>query len=221
MERLAPAGHGQRQVVVHEQACRRRPVTCRLVMVDRLDDVAVLLVPGGRAPVERWDRQRRETAQLQAQQIREQVVVAEPAAGSVERGHEGVPVLQPLEDRLGARAAAQRIGQRPADAREDRGAQQQLAYLRWLVLQHLGEEVARHRTLAAGELGHEALRVGVCGQRDRRQPQAGRPSLGAIVERDDSGVRQRDAAGSQHRPGLREREPQLGAAQLHQLARDP
>ena len=92
-------------------------------------------------------------------------------------------VFEPLEDRLGSGAAGERIGQRAADALEDRRAQEQVAHLWRLALQHLGEEIARHGPLAARELGHEALGVRVRGQRDRRQPQTGRPSLGAFVQR--------------------------------------
>ena len=55
-------------------------------------------------------------------------------------------------------------------------------HLRRLALQHLRHQVAGHRALAAGELPHEALRVGMPGERDRRQPQAGGPSLGALVQ---------------------------------------
>ena len=135
--------------------------------------------------MQRRDRRRRGAPQLEAQQIGEQVVVAEPGPGGVERGDERVLVFELLEDRLGARAAGERVGQRPADALEDRGAQEQVAHLRRLALQHLGEEVARHGPLAARELGHEPLRVRVRGQRDRRQAQAGRPSLGAFVQRRD------------------------------------
>ena len=185
VERLAPAGHRQREVVVHEQAPGRCPVTGRLIVADGFDDVALLFVPGGRGAVQRGDRRRRDAPQFEAQQIGEQVVVAEPGPGGVECGDEGVLVFEPLEDRLGPRAAGERIGQRPADALEDRRAQEQVAHLRRLALQHLGEEVARHGPLAAGELGHEALRVRVRGQRDRRQAQTGRPSLGAFVQRGD------------------------------------
>ena len=183
VERLAPAGHRQREVVVHEQARSRCPVTGRLIVADGFDDVALLFVPGGRGAVQRRDRRRRDAPQFEAQQIGEQVVVAEPRTGGVERGDEGVLVFEPLEDRLGPRAAGEHIGERAADALEDRRAQEQVAHLRRLALQHLGEEVARHGPLAAGELGHEALGVRVRGQRDRRQAQTGRPSLGAFVQR--------------------------------------
>ena len=221
VERLAPAGHRQREVVVHQQAPGRHPVTGRLIVADGFDDVALLFVPGGRGAVQRRDRRRRDAPQFEAQQIREQVVVAEPRTGGVERGDEGVLVFEPLEDRLGPHGAGERIGERAADALEDRRAQEQVAHLRWLALQHLGEEIAGHGPLAAGELGHEALRVRVRGQRDRRQAQTGRPSLGAFVQRAKTDIRQRDAAGPEQGAAFVEREAQIGPAQFGQLPREP
>ena len=103
VECLAPAGHRQREVVVHEQAPSRRPVTGCLMVAHGLDHVAVLFVPGGRGAVQRRDGRRRRAPQLQAQQIGEQVVVAEPGPGGVECGDEGVLVLELLEDRLAPR----------------------------------------------------------------------------------------------------------------------
>ena len=58
VERLAPAVHRQRQVVVHEQARSRCPVTGCLMVADGFDDVALLFVPGGRGAVQRRDRRR-------------------------------------------------------------------------------------------------------------------------------------------------------------------
>ena len=47
VERLAPAGHRQREVVVQEQASSGCPVTGRLIVADGFEDVAFLFVPGG------------------------------------------------------------------------------------------------------------------------------------------------------------------------------
>jgi hypothetical protein len=75
VERLASAGHREREVVVHEQACSGRPVTGCLIVADAVEDIALLFVPGGRGTVKRRDRRRRDAPQLEAQQIGEQVVV--------------------------------------------------------------------------------------------------------------------------------------------------
>ena len=221
VERVAPAGHRQGEVAVREQAPGRRPITGCLVVPDGLGHVSVHLVPRGRRAVQRRNGRRRRAPQLQAQQIGEQAVVAKPGPGAVECGDEGVLVLELLEDRLGPGAAGEGIGQRPADALEDRGAQEQVAHLRRLALEHLGEEVARHGALAARELGHEPLWVRVRAQRDRRQTHTGRPSLRAFLQRRDGGVRHADPARTEQAARLVEREAQVGPAQLGQLARDP
>ena len=94
VERFAPAGHRQRVEVVHQQAPGRCPVTGRLIVAaDGLDYVAVLFVPHGRGAVQRRKLRLRHAPQFEAQEIREQVVVAEPRTGGIERGDERVLVL--------------------------------------------------------------------------------------------------------------------------------
>ena len=221
VERLAPAGHRQREVVVDEQAPSRRPVTGGLVMADGFHHIALGFVPGGRGAVQRRNRRGRDASQLEAQQVGEQVVVAEPGTGGVECRDEGVLVLQPQEDRLGPRGAGESISQRAAHARQDRRPQQHVAHVRGLALEHLGEEVAGHGAFAARELGDEAFGVRVRAQRDRRQAHAGRPALGPLPQRGDGRVGQSHPAPLQHGASLLQREPQVRPAQLGELDREP
>ena len=221
VERLAAPVHRQREVVVHQQARGRRPRPGREMVANGFEDVLMLFVPRGRGAVQRRDLRRRDAPQLEAQEVGEQVVVAERGAGGVERGDERVLGFQPLQDRLGSGAARERLGQRAADALEDRRAQQQLAYLWRLAVEHLGEEVARHGPFAAGELGHEAVGIRVRGQRDGRQPHTGRPPLGALLHRLQPTIRHADPVRIEQRAGLVEREAKVGRAQLGELAREP
>ena len=114
--------------------------------------------------MQRWHSFGQRPAQLQPQQIREQVMVTEPRALSVERHHERVRVLQVQQDPFRARLAGQQIGQLAADAIEQGGAQQQLLDVAWLALQHFGDQIISDRAVAAGELGDEPLRVGMIAQ---------------------------------------------------------
>ena len=114
--------------------------------------------------------------------------------------------------------AGHRVGQAPADPVEDRRAQQQLAHLRRLALQHLRHQVAGDGPLAAGELAHEPLRVRVPGERDRRQAQAGGPSLGPLVKQRHRLVRELDPARPQQLARLLEGEAQVRFSDLGQLA---
>ena len=151
-------------------------------MPDRVDDLPVLLIPRGRGPVERGDGGRLGPAQLQAQEVGEEVVVAEPRPLGVERDDERVRLLEREQDPLGAGAPEQGVGQRTVDPLEDRRAQQQPPHLFGLALEHLGQQVVGDGSLAAGELGDEPLGVGMAGERQRGQPQPRRPALGAGVQ---------------------------------------
>ena len=68
----------QAEVVAGEHARRVAPVARRLRVADRLDHVAVRLVPLGGRPVERADGRGREPPQLEPQEVGEQLVIAEP-----------------------------------------------------------------------------------------------------------------------------------------------
>ena len=121
-------------------------------------------------------------------------------------------VLEPLEDRLGSRAAGQRVGQRAADALEHRGAQQQVAHLRRLALQHLGEQVARHGALAAARTRSRSAR-GPGARRARSPPGAGPPAIPRCA-RGASATPASDSAiplAPEQRARLLQREAQVGA----------
>ena len=86
-----------------------------------------------------------------------------------------------------------------------------------LPLEDLGHQVLGDRALAAAELGREAFRVGVPGQRQRGQPQSRRPALGPAVQHVQRGVGQRHPGRIQHRPRLGPAEPQIIGADLGEL----
>ena len=208
----------QAERIVGEQPGRAGPVARRLGVPDGLDHLAVLDKPPGGPPVQRRHFFGQRPAQLQPQQIREQVVVAKPRALGVERHDKRVGVLQFQQDPFRARAAGQQIGQFTVDPVEHGGAQQQILDVVRLALQHLGDQVLGDRPVAAGELRDETLRVGVTGQRDRRQPQARRPPFRPLVQQRRSGVRQRDPRGIEKLARLALGEAQIRRADLGQLA---
>ena len=80
--------------MVGQQPGRDRPVARRLRMPNGLDHLAMLGEPGSGPPVQRWYFFGQRTAQLQPQEIPEQVVVAKPRALGVQRHHECVGVLE-------------------------------------------------------------------------------------------------------------------------------
>ena len=215
-ERRGAAVEDEADVAVGEQARGVRPVARRLRMADRLDRRAVLLVPAGRCLVQRRDHRRGGPPQLESQQLREEVVVAKHGPSGIQRDDERVRVLELLQDPLRARAAGEEVGHRSAHLLQKGCAQQELAHLRGLALEHLGHEIRRHRPLAPGELAHEALRIGVLRERECRQPQPGHPALGPFVQQRHGVVVERDAVRLQQLARLVEREAQVGRADLGQ-----
>ena len=143
-------------------------------------------------------------------------MVAERGSSGIERDDERVRVLELLQDPLRARAAGEEVGQRPAHLLQNGRAEQQLAHLRRPALEHLGHQVGRHRALAAGELAHEALGIGVLRKRERRQAQPGHPALGPFVQQRHGLVGERDAVHLQQPARLVEREAQVARADLGQ-----
>ena len=58
------------------------------------------------------------------------------------------------------------------------------------------------------------------GERDRGEPQAGDPPLGALVKQGNALVRERDVARLEELPGLVERKAQVVGPDLGKLARE-
>jgi hypothetical protein len=209
---------GQAERMVGQQPDRISPVARRLDVPDGLGHLAMLGEPPGGAPVQNRHLFGQRPAQLQPQEIREQVVVAEPRALGVQRFDERVGVLEVEQDPFRARPAGQQIGQFTVDPLEQAGAQQQILDLVWLAFQHLGDQVLGDRAVAAGELGDEPRGVGVASQGDRREPQARGPSLRPLAQQRRAGLGQRDPGGLEKLAGLALGEAQIRRADLGQLA---
>ena len=170
------------QGVVGEQTLRMLPVAGGLDVTDRFDGVPMRLEPVGGDPVQITDGIGLAAPKLEQQDIREQRVVAEPRSLRVDRNDERVRVLQLEERPLRAARSGEAIGERAADPLQDRGAEQELLDPFGLSLEDLGQQVVRHRPLAAGELGDEPLGVRVTRERHRGEPQARDPPLGPCQE---------------------------------------
>ena len=103
-------------------------------------------------------------AQLEAEQVSEEVVIPEPGPGRVERDDKRIGVFEVEEDAFGAGVASQQIRQLAVDPVEQGGAQKKLLDLGRLAFQHFGEQVLGHGPAAAGELRDKSLRVRATGQ---------------------------------------------------------
>ena len=201
--------------MVGEQPGRIGPVARRLRVPDGLDHLAMPGEPSGGPPVQRRHFFGQRPAQLQPQQIREQVVVAKPrcARGRATRRTRWRPrAASRIRSEPGRPVS--RSASSPLTRSSRRGAQQQILDVGRLALQHLGDQVLGDRAVAAGELRDETLRVGVTGQGDRREPQARGPPFRPLVQQRCSGVRQRDARGVEKLAGFALGEAQVGRADL-------
>ena len=216
-------GQAQPDPVVRQLTGGQAPVPRGLGVPDRLDGIPVFGVPAGGGIVQRGQLGRVAAAQFQLEQVGEELVVTEPRPARIKRDHERARLLELLQNSLAARAPGQQVGQLAIDAFQYRGPQQQPPGLIALPIQHLGQQVLGDGALAAAELGRETFRVGVAGQRQRRQPQPRRPALGPVIQRSHRRVRQRhpDHGRVKQRPRLRLGEPQIGRADLSKLPRQP
>ena len=120
-------------------------------------------------------------------------MVAKPRPSHVERDDECVGLLELVQDPLRPGRVGEQVGELAVHAVENGGAQEQLTHLVGLALEHLSEQVIGDGALAARELGDEPLRIWVVRQRERRQPQPGRPALGAPVQAGDALIGKLDA----------------------------
>ena len=200
--------------MVGEQPGRLRPVARRLRVPDGLDHLALLDQPVSGPPVQPRHVPGQRPAQLQPEQIPEQVVVAEPGALGVQRFDERVRVLEFQKDPFRARAAGQQVCQLAVDPVEQGGTQEQILDVGRLAFQHLGDQILGDRAVAAGELRDEPLRVGVTGQGERREPQTRGPPLGPLVQQRCPGLGQRDTRGVEHHACFALGEAQVGRADL-------
>ena len=97
MDRRLLAVERQAERVIGEQARGSRPVFGGLGVADGLGRQGLLGEPAGGPAVQIRDLGRRGAAQLDAQQIAEEVVVAEPRPFGVQRDDKCVCVLERLE----------------------------------------------------------------------------------------------------------------------------
>ena len=132
------------------------------------------------------------SAQLEAQEVRQQLVVAKPGALSVERHNKRVGFLQFQQHLLRARPARQQVGEFTVQPFDKRGSHQHALNLARLALEHLGHQVLPNRPVGARELGHETLGIRVTAERDHRQAQASRPTFRTLVQRGRTSVGQTD-----------------------------
>ena len=122
------------------------------------------------------------SSELEAQEVREQLVVAKPSALRIERDDESVGVLELEQEPLAAGSTGEQVCKLTVDPVQQRCSKQHVADVVRLTLEHLGDQVLPDGPIGSGELGDETLGVGVAFQRYGGQAQAGGPAFRASVQ---------------------------------------
>ena len=111
----------------------------------------------------------------------------------------------------------QRGADRHGQMAQHAGAQQELAHFGRLMCEHILGKVFGQCLIVAGEALGQCHGIRLVLQRERRQPQTGRPAFAAVVQRDHGVLGHMRQAVAQKAAGFIEAESQLRGADLHQL----
>ena len=151
-------------------------------MPDRLDDVALLLVPGRGHRVELLHETGLLVEEPPAQDVGEEVVVAVPVPPVVQRDHEQVVPLEGLEHAAAIGLTGEGVAQGAVHPVEDGRPQQEVLDVGRQALQDLLDEVVDDVPVVPGEAGDEAGHVLAPGHRQGGELQRGDPPLGPPLE---------------------------------------
>ena len=149
---------------------------------DRGLDVALLLAPPARPPVELEHRRRVLGEEPGPEHVGEEVVVPVPAATVVERDEEEVRPVEPFDHGGAVGATGHRVAGLGGEPIEDRRVEQERADLLGLVLEHLLGEEVDDEAVVAGEAGDEVGGVDAPLHRERGELQGRDPAFGAGLE---------------------------------------
>ena len=190
-------------------------------MLDGIAGVAGALIPVGRAQVQERDLLRVVLLQPRAQQLAEEVVVAEPLPLVIQGDNEKVGSLEALDEFLDSRAvhAGHCLAQLGVEPFKQRGLEEKsLNVFRLAGDDFLGQKI-QDEAVTAGKRLDEAVEVVLAFHRQGGHLQPGNPAFGARFEgRHIGGVQVEAHTFRQEGSGFGGAEAQIGGAQLEQLA---
>ena len=161
-----------------EDRCQQGAVPASLRMLQRRQDVTVLVQPRCRPRVQVVEVPTFASQPL-GQELGEQPVISEPFPVLVDRMHEQVPPFELLEHLPALRLAIEAGAEVPVDALEDRRAQQELLLVAVELTEYLFEEVPGEIGAAAGQFADRRFEVVALVETASHHLQRGRPPLGA------------------------------------------
>ncbi len=200
-------------------ARRWQPVARPGGLFHRVGEHAFPLIPPGCPLVQQRYPVRMFVTQLQAEHLGEQRVV--PVPPGPDRLDKRVRPRQGHQDLRGLLIAGQVDRGIGADVVQDAGAQQDLANLRWLNVEHFVNQVADQGATFGHQFLDELARVGMGGQGKGGEAQARRPALGALGQALQQIRRQRAAVLGQQQTRFGDAERDVAGPDLGQLPGQP
>ncbi|MGE5409033.1 MAG: exodeoxyribonuclease VII large subunit [Syntrophothermus sp.] len=164
--------------------------------------------PGGGPAVELRHLLGMAATELAAQHLGEQRVHPEPLVAAVERDQQHVPPRQLGQPRGRVVAVEQRVAELPAEAVEDRGAEEEVDVRFRRVREELVPHVVDQLPLVTGEAGEGVARS--LAQREAGQVERRRPALGLLDQRPQLGGTGAQAGLGEQLPGLARRHREVG-----------
>ena len=164
------------------------PVAAGERVPERRDRLVRRPVPPRAEPLQQAEVVRPRPAQLSAQELEQQPVVAVADLGPGVTGDEEVRRGELGQHPAAVTSSGQRVRQLGTDRVRHRGAEQELAQAIGLPVEDLVQQVVRHRPVVAGESAQEAGAIRLGRERERSETDPGRPSFRAMVQRLDVAV---------------------------------
>ncbi len=149
------------------------------------DRLAVCPVPLGAHTVQQRKVVRPGPAQLRPEELEQQAVVAVPELPARVARDEEVRGLELRQHATRVAAPCQPLGELDRQPVGDGGPEQELSTFLALAAEHLVEEVVGHGAVVTRKPQQRARRVRLVGERERGQPDPGRPALGPRAKRLD------------------------------------
>src|SRR5579859_6551707 len=186
-ERAYPATNRRRPACIHvsEPMARNEvdapgDVTGRERVTDRLVRRSGQPMPGARALVQCRPDARLGPGQLTAKHLREQMVIAVPLTGVVQRHEEEVLALEEVDDICRVSGPGDCVAKGRAEPVQDGRPREELPDVTRQSAQHLLGEKVDDEPVLASELPDEGPWRGMTAQGQRREIQPGRPSFSAL-----------------------------------------
>ncbi len=192
-------------------ACERVP--------ERRNGLVRRPVPARAEALQQAEVVRARAAQLRAEELQQQPVIAVPDLGPGVAGDEEVRCRELGQHPAAVAPAGQRVGELRADRVRNGRTEQELAQAVGLPVEDLVQQVVRDGPIVARETAQEAGAIRLRGERERGEADPGGPALGAIAQRLDIALGQIGRERLERLAALVHGERELGGPDLGEVVR--